>query len=740
MRGKIVLIIILISFKILAQKTPADFVNPMIGTQNGGNTFPGASLPFGMVKLGPDSYNKWSNSGYEYQVPIGGFSHTHVSGTGGGPKYGNVLFMPSSKSGSKTIDTRSFALSVANETAKTGYYSALLKGDSIRAELTSTHSVGLHRYSFFKKGNRNVLIDLGSCLGKYLNEGKQELVDCEIEVTGSNTIEGYTRVRGGWNNGQAYTVYFYAEFNTHFASAQLWQDTVLLANSKHLSSYGKDAGALVSFDKSVDEVVVKVGISFRSRAKARENVEKEVPDFNFESYRNKAFEQWNSYLSKVKVESKDSNKLVMFYSALYHMLLMPENRTGENPLWNSDKPYYDDFYAIWDTYRATSPFVSLVWPSKQVEIINAMLDIYTQEGFMPDSRSGNYNGLTQGGSNCDVVIADAMVKSLPGIDYNLGLNAMLKNAEVDPGCNYWKEGRGSNDIYKKLGYLPSNIQRAGSRTVEYSYNDFCISEVARLLKKDSLSKVYLARSKSWQNLWNPNATHQGFTGFIWPRKEDGSWDMSHKNVINFSREEIWDKFSPISAGSWYDFFYESHSWEYSFYAPHDIPKLIELCGGNNRFAERLDTLFAKHYYNIWNEPGFMIPSLYNFVGKQYRTAAVVKMLIEKYYKNSPTGLPGNDDSGSMSAWYAFHALGFFPVAGQDYYIVTTPQFEKTQIRLENGKLLTIIAEGVNDTNFYIQSLSLNGKKITSPFLKHSELMEGGELKFIMGAKPSTFLK
>jgi predicted alpha-1,2-mannosidase len=408
---------------------------------------------------------------------------------------------------------------------------------------------------------------------------------------------------------------------------------------------------------------------------------------------------------------------------------MPTNKTGENPLWKSDEPYYDDLYAIWDTYRTTHPLLTLISSDIQRDMVRSMIDIYRYEGYMPDARSGNVTGRTQGGSNNDIIIADAFVKGLKGIDYETAFQAMIKNAEVPPGGNEQKEGRGGIPDYNSLGYVSTSYERAGTRTVEYSACDFAIATVAKGFGKNDLYEKYLKRASNWKNLWRPVESY-GAKGFIWPRKKDGTWE---------------EKFSTLQPGSWSDFFYESQSWELSFYVPHDVAELVKMCGGPKAFESRLDTFFVKSkpnergwmdFYNVNNEPGFMTPMLYNYIGKPAKSNAQVRQIIGKYFSSGRDGLPGNDDSGAMSSWLAFHLMGFYPAAGQDLYMIAAPYFEQTTVSLGDGKQLTVIARNLNTKNKFIQSAKLNGQKIDRCWFRHSEIINGATLELIMGETPS----
>jgi predicted alpha-1,2-mannosidase len=697
-----------------------NYIDPKIGLDNGGHVVPGPSMPYGMVKLGPDCVVH-TNSGYVSGNKIKGFSHTHVSGTGGGAKYGNVTIAP----GIGEIDITDYASYGRDEKISTGYYKVNLSKWNIDAELTTSHSCGFHQYTFPTSDQAYLLIDAGSFLDYGDNRTEaQTFVGSEIEFVSETIIEGYTRIRGGWNKGGAYTVYFSAEIDTPADAYGTIKSGKINLNSKLEADTGERTAAFLKFKTSANQVIkMKVGISFLGRLKARANRENEIPNWNFQEVVSQAEKKWGDAISKVRVEGGSEDLKKMFYTALYHSQLMPSDRTGENPKWNSDVPYYDDYYAIWDTYRSTNPLLTLINPKRHTDIIRSMVDIYEHDGYMPDGRSGNDNGRTQGGSNTDMVIAEAFVKELGGIDYEKAYQAMVKNAEVPPGGSEQKEGRGGIHDYNNLGYISSDYERAGSRTLEYASNDWAIATVAKGLGKTSDYEKYKKRANNWINLWRPIEDH-GFKGFIWPRNSDGSWDMNY------------DMFQEI--GYWTEFFYESHTWEYSFYVPHDMKKLIDLCGGKDAFVNRLDTFFDEGFYNVNNEPGFLTPCLYIYAGRQDKTAKLVQEIINANYNTSRGGLPGNDDSGAMSAWFAFHSMGFFPVAGQDIYLITSPQFDKTTIDLGNGATFKIIVNNNSDKNIYVQSASWNGKPFHQSWFKHSDIKNGAVLELNMGKKPTSW--
>ena len=708
------------------------YVDPFIGAVGEGHTFAGATLPYGMVKLGPDCTPMNSNSGYNDKGMLKGFSHVHVSGTGGPPKYGNVLVAATTGA----INIKDYTSNRANEKANPGYFSIDLPKYNITGEFTITHSVGFHRYTNNSNASLNLLFDMGSFLSwggyKELGELDQELVGSEIKILSPTEIEGYTKVRGGWNVGEAYTVFFYAVLDKPASEYGTWRSGELHRSSKEEVDNGSPTGGYFTFNnKKGDQVKMKVGISFISTGKAKQNIEREIEHWDFNKVKNDAEEEWNRKLNTIIVRTQNEDQKKIFYSALYRTMLMPVNRTGENPKWTSSIPYYDDFFCIWDTYRATHPLLTLIQKDQQVAMINSLLDIYKQEGYMPDARSGNYTGRTQGGSNSDVLIADAFVKGLTGIDYTVGLKAMLANAEVPPGGDERKWGRGGLWDYNNIGYVSTDFERGGSRTMEYSYNDYCIALVANGLGKDSTAKKYFHRSSNWKNIWNKEIKSDGASGFIWPKKRDGNWDPQ------------WNVHQSEGLRGW---LYEGNSWEYSLYVPQNMNELVKKAGGDVSFTKRLDTFFTKNsktfhpwlndYYNVNNEPGFLTPTLYNYVGKPYKANQTVRKIIAQNYSVKPDGLPGNDDAGSMSAWYVFHSMGFFPVAGQDLYMISSPMFDSVTLNLGDDKKLIIICRGLNAKNIFIRSAKLNGKKLDRSWFTHTEIKTGALLEFEMTDKPS----
>jgi len=690
------------------------YVDPRIGSEGVGRTFPGPSMPFGMCKPGPDC-TVIPNAGWAPMPEVvTGFSQTHVSGTGGGQKYGNILIQPILRSDKQEADCDEWQQRRVSEDIALGYYATEYE-NHIRTEITTAERCAFYRIHYPEKGG-SLLIDATHFLGKDsipdLRE-RQQFVGGEVEVINSHEVRGYSRIRGGWNNGDAYTVYF-----------------CLTAHDSEFvpSSVDPHSPCMIHFHDSL--VNIKIGISYVSTQQAKRN----MPLHDFDTQLAKLRDSWQEQLSRFDIKGTERDKR-MFYTALYHTMLMPVEKTGENPKW-TDAPYYDDYYAIWDTYRTSTPLITLLDEQRAAAIVNSLLNIYRREGYMPDARSGDCNGRTQGGSNAEVMIADAFVKGLKGIDYNLALEAMLKDADADPGADHEKHGRGGLSEYNRLGYIPYGIDRAGNRTVEYAYDDYCIALVAKGLGRTDLYERFLRQSQNWKNLWRADYEWDDVKGYIMPRDAEGRWLDS----VPWGRSKVFHPtipYTPITkVAPWYlpwwsTFFYEALSAEYSLSIPHDVPGLIEACGGEETFRRRLDMFFDRKRYNVGNEPSFLTPCLYHWIGRPDLTSDRVRQIITDNYTDQPDGLPGNDDSGSMSSWLVFHQLGLYPNAGQSYYLLHAPLLPEWTLRLCNGKVLHAIVKG-KGTHF--ERVTFNGVDLKDARIEHADLMQGGELVYDVSPK------
>ena len=706
----IILTVCLLLSSIAIKAQVWQYVDPRIGSEGVGRTFPGPSMPFGMCKPGPDCTVKPNAGWAPMPEVVTGFSQTHVSGTGGGQKYGNILIQPFI-SGERS----DYSQKRVSEDFALGYYATTFE-NGIRTEITTSERCAFYRINYPHSSlstlhsSNSLLIDATHYLGKNPvpdQREQQQFVGGEVEVINDHEVRGYSRVRGGWNNGDAYTVYF-----------------CLIADR----AFTQKSRDIIEFSDTL--LNIKVGISYVSEQRAKRN----IPECDFDTQLMKVRENWEQLLSRVQIKGSDKDKR-MFYTALYHTMLMPVDKCGENPKW-TETPYYDDYYAIWDTYRSSSPLITLIDPQREADIINSLLNIYKREGYMPDARSGDCNGRTQGGSNAEVVIADAFVKGLEGIDYDYALEAMLKDAEADPGADHEKHGRGGLQEYTALGYIPYGIDRAGTRTIEYAYNDYCIAQVAKGLGRTDIYERYLRQSQNWKNLWRADYEWDDVKGYIMPRDAEGRWLDS----VPWGRSKVFlptipytpiTKVAPWYLPWWSTFFYEALSAEYSLSIPHDVPGLIEACGGEEAFRQRLDLFFERKRYNVGNEPSFLTPCLYHWIARPDLTSDRVRQIIDDNYTDQPDGLPGNDDSGAMSSWLAFHMLGLYPNAGQSYYLLHAPLIPEWTLQLSNGKTLHGITNG-KGTHF--EKVTLNGKVLDEARLEHADLMQGGELLFYLSKK------
>ena len=691
------------------------YVDPRIGNEGLGRTFPGPCMPYGMAKPGPDAVTMPNAGWAPIPEPVKGFSQMHVSGTGGGQKYGNILIQP-------YLDSKEIIQKRMDEKISLGYYACTFE-NGIQTEITASERCAFYRLDFGRKQKGKLLIDVATFLGIDTIPDKreaQQYVDSYVSCDGKYAVSGWSTVRGGWNNGGPYTVYFY-----------LQSDVPLLYNKVKESKAKLD----VTFLKSIANL--KLGISHISIAQAKRN----IPTCGFDAQLKHLRETWNGKLRKIEIAGTEKQKR-MFYTGIYHTMLMPVDKSGENPHF-SDTPYYDDYYAIWDTYRTSMPLLTLIDEDKQRDMIHSLLNIYKHDGYMPDARSGNWNGRTQGGSNAEIVIADAFAKGMEGINYELALQAMVKDAEVPPmdvdsdlpldsalreSLAAEKHGRGGLKEYNSLGYIPYGIDRAGNRTVEYSYDDWCIAQVAKGLHHPDLYEKYMKRSGNWRNLWRSDYEWQGMRGFIMPRDAAGRWLDS----VPWGKSKVYHpqipylpdtKVAPWYLPWWSTFFYEALSAEYSLSIPHDVPGLIEACGGKDAFIKRLDTFFVNKHYNVANEPSFLTPYLYHWVGRPDLSVERINQIVHDNYDDTPNGLPGNDDSGAMSSWLVFNMMGIYPVAGQNLYLIGSPMIPSYTIHLPNGKDLKVVAKG-NEWNVKSQydEAILRGTSLT-----HRQLLKGGTL-------------
>ncbi|MBS1801600.1 MAG: GH92 family glycosyl hydrolase [Acidobacteria bacterium] len=732
----------------------ASEVDPMLGADKGGNVFVGPTLPYGMAKPGPDYGDNQANSGWEASGNLNGFSQLHVSGTGGGAKYGNILVQPMMDA----ADPAHSSATREDEHAEVGYYSVKLGGSGIHAEVTTARRTPVYRFTYPASGQRTLLVDVGHLLMKLHDsphrypEG-QVVYSTDVEVLSPTEIAGEQASVMGWNiQTTPMRVYFYLVTDTPAVASGTWEDGKPVKAGAKTASYKMpftmktlpeppapivSTGAYLTFAASAKPVMVKVGVSFVSVAQAKKNAMTEVAGFDFDSTRKAAVAAWNKELSTVKIAGGTASERQQFATGLYHSMLMPVDRTGENPLWQSATPYYDDFYCIWDTFRSSTPLLTLLHQDRVTAILQSLLEIQDHDGFFLDGRSGNFAGRTQGGSDAEMMFTDAFVKHLPGLDWERVYRAMVHDADVESTASI-RFGRGDLDDWKKLGYLSiehsdpaGGPDRPGSRSMEYAANDYAVALLAKGLNHDADAKKFMARAENWKRLWYADAvdhTEGGdVKGFIWMRHADGRWK---------------ENFDPHLVGTWYqDNFYEASTWTYSLYVPQDVRGLIKMAGGPAEFKKRLDLFFAtgeqgRYRYDVGNEPGFLSPYLYNWIGEQSSSAKTIRAILPASYHTGTDGLPGNDDSGAMGSFLVFNQMGFFPVAAQDVYLIGSPTFPRSSITLANGKKFSVVAENTSPENVYIAKAMWNGKPYTRSWFTHEQLMAGGELRLTMTDKPT----
>ncbi len=703
------------------------YVNPLIGTDFTGNTYPGAQVPFGMVQLSPDNgLPGWDRiAGYFYpDSTIAGFSHTHLQGTGAGDLY-DISFMPVVKPWREAeaplgIHSR---FSHEEETAEAGYYQVRLSDYGINVELTATPRVGVQQYTF-PTGDAAVFLNLAKAMNWDATR------DSEIRIVDSATICGY-RYSSGWAQQQC--VYFATQFSRPFEHVQL--DTVGIFDDNQ-QRIGK--GCVARFDFTTiegEKIVLKTAISGVSEEGAFQNLTAEAPHFDFDKYRGQAKQLWQNELTKVEVQGGTADERTCFYTALYHAFTAPTLFSDVDSAYlgadrvvhrNATFENYSTF-SLWDTYRAAHPLYTILQQRRTNDMAKSLLAHGTEAGRLPVwSFYGNETDMMIGYHAVPVVV-DAYLKGLGDFSAHDALDACVTTANVD---HYRGIG-----LYKKLGFVPYDVvdeynseNWSLSRTLEYAFDDYCIALLAERLGEDSLKNVFLSRSENYKNVYNPATT------FMQPRNSQGEFQP------DFSPDEYTSHIC------------ESNAWHYFWSVQHDVEGLIQLVG-REKFTEKLDSLFSYNpssndalpifstgmigQYAHGNEPSHHVAYLYNAVHEPWKTKQLVLQIMREFYTNTPAGLCGNEDCGQMSAWYVFSALGFYPVnpvSGR--YELGCPLFDSTTLHLENGNTFTIRVTNRSATNCYVQRVLLDGKDLKQSFITHEQLMNGGDLEFVMSTTPA----
>ena len=735
------------------------YVNPLIGTEKMGHTFPGATVPFGAVQLSPDTdeqpyliggkYNPETYrycAGYQYDdKTIVGFSHTHFSGTGHSdlgdflimPTVGELQLQPGDKENPKSGFRSAF--SHQTEVAEPDYYKVLLADDGILAELTTTTRVGFHQYTFPQSDDAHIILDLMH--GIYDYDGKN--VWTFVRVENDHTITGF-RQTNGW--ARTRTVYFAMEFSKPFTSygfkdfkpsayKGFWRKFDQTKNFPEMA--GEQIRAHFDFKTAKDEKIkVKFALSPVSTAGAMNNLKLETPDWNFEKVKKEGQDAWNSELGRIKVETLNRDDSVNFYTAMYHAFISPTvymDADGQYKGLDQNVHQAKGFtnyttFSLWDTHRALHPLFDIIQPRRNRDMINSMLAHYDQSvhKMLPVwSHYANENWCMIGYHSVSV-ISDAIVQgNVEGIDANHALDAMAQTARTK-----YYDGLG---YYMNAGYVPEDKNSSSvSKTLEYAYDDWAIAQAAKKLNRKDIYNEFIKRSENWKNVYDAS------TGFMRPKMSDGKFA---------------EKFDPLKTEG--QGFIEGNSWNYSLYVPHDPAEMIELMGGEQKFAARLDELFTMHLpdsffaeteditregiiggYVHGNEPSHHVAYLYNWTNEPYKTQERVRMILKNQYRDTPDGLGGNDDCGQMSAWFIFSTLGFYPVApASDQYQIGSPAIKSATLKLENGKTLIIEAKNQSDKNVYVEKVEVNGKVIDRHYLTSAEILNGGQITFYMSDKP-----
>lgn len=697
------------------------YTNPMIGTDFTGNTYPGAQVPFGMVQLSPDNgLPGWDRiSGYYYpDSTIAGFSHTHLSGTGAGDLY-DISFMPVTnpyKTGAEPLGIYS-SFSHNDESASAGYYRVLLKDYNINVELTATERCGIQRYTF-PEAESSIFLNLKKAMNWDFT------ADSHIEVVDSCTIRGY-RHSWGWSPKQY--IYFQTRFSRPFDAFQL--DTTAIT-TKDKGRIGTAAIARFDFKtKQNEEILVTTALSGTSMEAAARNLEAEAPKDDFDFYMKQAQENWTKELVKIEVTSDDADKKTIFYTAMYHAMLAPtiysdvdgsyfgpDGQVHQAEGWTN----YSTF-SLWDTYRASHPLFTYLQPERVSDMIQCFLHFYEQNGALPLWNLYGWETDMMIGYHAVPVIVDAYLKGIGDFDPVKALEACVTTANRD---DYRSIG-----FYKEKGYVASDHENwSMSKTMEYAYDDYCIARMAEAMGEKEIANEFYRRSQNYRNVFNPE------TSFMQPRDSKGNF------IPNYDPEAYIEDIC------------ESNGWQYYWSVAHDIDGLIELTGGEARFAERLDSMFTYEtadksklpifstgmigQYAHGNEPGHHVIYLYNRVKQPWKTQQYAAQVMHTLYKNTPDGICGNEDCGQMSSWYVFSAMGFYPVdpiSGQ--YEIGSPIFPEVKMYLANGKTFVVRAENVSDENIYIQSVTVNGQPYNKSYITHEMIMQGDTIHFVMGNKP-----
>lgn len=713
------------------------YVNPFIGTSNYGATHPGAVMPWGMVSVVPfnvsgkqNKYEKdsqWlSNPYWKDNTFLTGYSHVNLSGVGC-PDLGVLLLMPTT--GELEVNPKAYGSTYKDELAKPGYFTNYLNKHQVKTELTATTRTGLSRYTF-PAGESHILMNLG--LGLTNETGAMVRIVSDTEIEGSKMVGTFC-----YNPGTERQVFFVAKFSRAADSYGVWKKQPKLQGvedqwSNHSGKYkfyegfnqtiaGDSIGVYFNYNTSAQEqIMVKLGVSYVSIENARENLAKEQAGFDFEKVRNAARDAWNEQLSRIEVQGGSENDREKFYTALYHTLLHPnifQDVNGEYPIMGGfgtkkvEKGNRYTVFSLWDTYRNVHSFLSLVYPERQEDMIHSLLDMYRESGWLPKWELLGRETNVMVGDPAIPVIADSYLRGIRNFDVDLAWEAMMKGAATMEGN---KLRPGIKDYVEK-GYIPidgkDKVWGSLSTTLEYNISDWNLAQMAKVLGKENEYERFYQRSLSYRKFYEPDF------GILRPLMADGSF------IAEFD-PEFGMNFEPVPG------YVEGTAWQYTFFTPHDMEGRIALAGGEKKFVEQLQMTFDDSLFSMHNEPDITYPYLFNYVsGEEWRTQRAVRNCIDHYFTTEPGGIPGNDDTGTLSAWLVFSMMGFYPdCPGNMDYALTSPVFDRVKVKLDPeyypGKEVIIETSGEGT---YIRKMTWNGKRHKGYFFPHGELVKGGKM-------------
>ena len=706
------------------------YVNPFIGTgaiEGGlsGNNYPGATSPFGMIQLSPDTSEapNWGDaSGYDYnRNTIFGFSHTRLSGTGASDLI-DITLMPTSSGRTSSAFTHDA------EKARPGYYQVMLKDENINAELTTTQRNGIHRYQYPAGKDAEIILDMDHSADK--GSWGRRIINSQIRILNDHAVEGY-RIITGW--AKLRKIYFYMEFSSPILTSTLRDGGRVHENTAVIN--GTNLHGCFRFGQlNGKPLTCKVALSSVSMENARQNMEQEAPHWDFDRYVAAADADWEKQLGKIEVKGTEVQKEI-FYTALYHTMIQPNTMSDVNGEYMAadyttrkvanNETHYTTF-SLWDTFRASHPLYTLLEPERVTDFVKSMIRQYEYYGYLPIWQLWGQDNYCMIGNHSIPVITDAILKGIPGIDMEKAYEAVYNSSVTShPNSPF--------EVWEKYGFMPENIQtQSVSITLEQAFDDWCVAQLAAKLNKDADYQRFHKRSEYYRNLFHPK------TKFFQSKNDKGEWI---------------EPFDPYQyGGNGGHPFTEGNAWQYFWYVPHNIQALMELTGGTKAFEQKLDTFFTSTYkseqmnhnasgfvgqYAHGNEPSHHVAYLYNFAGQPWKTQKYVSHILNTLYNNTSSGYAGNDDCGQMSAWYVFSAMGFYPVNPADgRYIIGSPLLDECTLKLAGNKEFRIRTIRKSPEDIYIQSVTLNGKKHKDFFITHQDIMNGGTMVFKMGKKPS----